>query len=93
MSLEDRLLWLVKAGVALSGVALGAGLALHVAGRTGNAATLLATGLILLMAMPATRVVIAVLERVRIRDWRFVLVTLAVLIELSISMWLAAQKV
>lgn len=91
--LEDRLLWIVKGDVIASGVMLAAGLALHMA--TGDQPTsrfLLALGLILLMSVPALRVVIATAERIRRRDWYFVVATIVVLVELSVTMWFAAAR-
>ena len=85
MDLEDRLLWIVKAGIAVSGAALAAGLLLH-------SPLLLAIGLIVLMATPATRVVLATAERIRRRDWQFVAITLLVIVELSAVLWLATTR-
>lgn len=92
--LEDRLLWIVKAGVLAAGLALAMGLLLHVLrGDQPASRSLLATGLVLLMAVPAVRVVIATAERVRRRDWYFVAATLLVLVELSLTMWFASRRV
>ena len=92
--LEDRLLWIVKIGVLASGLALAAGLGLHVVqGDTPAARSLLALGLILLMSVPAVRVVLATAERYRRRDWYFVTATLIVLVELSLAMWFASRRV
>ena len=93
--LEERSLWLVKASVLASGLLLAAGLLLDVtAGGHPNAwsARLLAIGLMVLMAVPALRVIIATAERVRCRDWYFVAATIVVLIELSVTMFLASRK-
>ena len=54
---------------------------------------LLGLGLVLLMAMPAARVVLATAERARRRDWYFVAATVVVLVELSVAMWFAARRV
>jgi len=43
-------------------------------------------GLMILMATPLLRVVVSTIEYVRMREWFFVLTTLAVLAELSITM-------
>jgi uncharacterized membrane protein len=83
----------IKGGVVLSGILLAAGLALHVAGNATLSAPLLAAGLILLMTLPATRVVIAIVERMRERDWPFVLVTALVLVELAITLVLATRRI
>lgn len=91
--LEDRLLWFVKAAVLASGAALACGLILHVARPDHPAArSLLAIGLILLMCVPAARVIIATAERVRRRDWYVVLATLVVLVELCLALWFAARR-
>ena len=90
---EDRLLWLVKGAVLASGAALGSGLGLHLARADQPAArSLLAIGLILLMCIPAARVVIATAERVRRRDWYFVVATLVVLVELCLALWFASRR-
>jgi hypothetical protein len=68
--LEERSLWLVKASVLASGLLLAAGLLLHVTagGHPGGwPPRLLAIGLMILMAVPALRVVIATAERIRRR--------------------------
>ncbi len=92
--LEDRLLWIVKIGVLASALALAAGLGLHVfLGDRPAARSLLSLGLVLLMTVPALRVVLATVERVRRRDWYFVTATLIVLAELSLAMWFASRRV
>ena len=90
---EDRLLWIVKGAVLASGAALAGGLILHLALPDHSAArSLLAIGLMLLMCIPAARVVIATAERVRRRDWYFVVATLVVLVELCLALWLASRR-
>ena len=92
--LEERLLWVVKIGVLASGLALAAGLGWHLfQGDTPAARWLLALGLVLLMSVPGVRVVLATAERLRRRDWYFVAATLAVVVELSVAMWLASRRV
>jgi uncharacterized membrane protein len=91
---EDRFLWIVKGGVIASGFTLAAGLALHLyEGDHQTSRYLLALGLILLMTVPALRVIIATAERLRRRDWYFVIATIVVLVELSVTMWFAAARV
>ena len=91
---EDRLLWIVKSGVIASGAALATGLLLHVAGGDQPVSrSLLALGLMLLMAVPAVRVIIATVARIRLRDWYFVIATLVVLLELSLTLWFASRRV
>lgn len=91
--LEIRLRWIYKGTVALFATAFSAGLVLHVV-QPGGAASdrLLQFGLVVLMLAPASRVLIAVAERVRRRDWTFVLLTVIVAVELAIVMFRAAQK-
>lgn len=92
--LEERFLWIVRAMVFVGGLALAAGLLMHLAWRgTAVANTCLHAGLMLLMATPALRIVIAVAERIRRRDLQFVVVTAVVLLELSLTMWYATTRV
>lgn len=91
--LELRLHWLTVAVVVAFGLALLAGMLLHLA-SPGSALSVrfLQTGLVLLMTAPALRILIAVAERVRRQDWRFVVMTLVVILELAIVLWRAAAK-
>ena len=92
--LEDRLMWIVKIGVLVSGLALAAGLGMHLfQGDRHASRSLLAVGLIVLMAVPGLRVVIATADRVGRRYWYFVAATVIVLVELSLTMWFAARRV
>ncbi len=92
--LENRSLLFVQALVAVSGLSLAVGLLMQVAGVDPEAAKASFTaGLLLLMATPVLRVLIAVAERVRRRDFQLVLMTLVVLLELSLTMWYAATRV
>jgi hypothetical protein len=89
--LEVRLRWLTLTVVVSFGVALLAGMVLHLA-SPGSALSVrfLQTGLVLLMTAPAVRILIAVAERIRRQDWPFVLMTLVVILELAIVLWRAA---
>ena len=89
--LEVRLRWLTLTVVVSFGVALLAGMVLHLA-SPGSALSVrfLQTGLVLLMTAPALRILIAVAERIRRQDWPFVLMTLVVILELAIVLWRAA---
>jgi uncharacterized membrane protein len=90
---EDRLLGFVKGAVLASGAALACGLILQVARADHPAArSLLAIGLMLLMCIPAVRVVIATAERVRRQDWYFVVATVVVLMELCLALWFASRR-
>ena len=91
--LEARFNWISVALVALFGLAFGLGLLLHIRQPgSAEASFALHAGLILLMASPATRLLLALIERVRRRDWTFVLMTLIVAVELAIVMWRASAK-
>lgn len=92
-SLEVRFRWLSVTIVVAFGAALMAGTILHVlAPNSAISLGFLHTGIIMLMTAPALRIVIAVAERVRRRDWTFVVMTVIVVIELAIVMWRAASK-
>ena len=73
--------------------AIAAGLLLHNR-RTGSpeASMALHAGQVVLMASPALRLLVALIERVRRRDWTFVAMTLVVALELTIVMWRASAK-
>ena len=91
--IEERLLWVSRTNVALFGIAMVAGLVLHLASPYGvPSVRLLQAGLVLLMAAPALRILIAVAERIRRRDRVFVLMTAIVVIELGIVLWRAAAR-
>ncbi|HXG54403.1 MAG TPA: DUF1634 domain-containing protein [Vicinamibacterales bacterium] len=94
LELESRLSWVGVTVVVLSALALAAGLGFHVADQ--NAALsvrLLQAGLIILMAAPILRVLISTAERMRRRDWTFVVVTVVVLVELTLAAWFAGQRI
>lgn len=92
-SLEVRFRWLSVMIVVGFGAALLAGTILHVIAPGSRASVgFLHTGIVMLMTAPALRIVIAVAERIRRRDWTFVLMTVIVVIELSIVLWRAAEK-
>jgi uncharacterized membrane protein len=82
-----RVLW---SGVAASSVLLAAGLLLSLADR-GNrlAGLMLATAIVILLATPAARVVLSVIEYTRERDWPFVALTATVLLTLAGSVAVA----
>ena len=93
ISLEVRFRWLSIAAVVLFGAALAAGMVLHLASPGSVvSARLLQIGLVALMAAPGVRIVIAVAERIRTRDWPFVLLALTVVIELAIVLWRASAR-
>jgi uncharacterized membrane protein len=88
--LEHQLGRLLVAGVSLSAFCLAIGLTLYII-QPGSAfaGTVLSLGLVVLMATPILRVVVSVVEYVRIRDWFFVLTTLVVLAELGWTLFFA----
>lgn len=91
--LEARFGWLAVAVVMVFGILLATGLLLHVLDPGGAASrAMLEAGLITLMLAPAVRLTIAVAERVRRKDWGFVIMTVVVVLELAIVMWRAASK-
>ena len=88
--LETVLGRLLLAGVLSSAVCLAAGLIVsftHASPSTAN--RLLTTGLMILMGTPVLRVVVSIVEYVRMRDWFFVATTLTVLIVLFVTLGVA----
>jgi uncharacterized membrane protein len=84
--LERAIGVVLRTGVAISSICLGAGLILSLAGFTGNVDTLLLNaGLIVLLGTPFARVVVSVIEYLLERDWTFVVLTGIVLVELLMS--------
>jgi uncharacterized membrane protein len=91
--LEVQLGRLLLAGVLISTACLAAGLVLTLAGAFPRAQhLLLTTGLIVLMATPILRVVVSMIEYVRMRDWFFVVTTLTVLAVLAGSVMYALTR-
>jgi uncharacterized membrane protein len=85
-ALEVRLGRLLRAGVVLSTLALGAGLAVALLIGAGAVATnLLSLGILLLIGTPVARVVVSSFEYAHRREWTFTLLTLVVLGELIAS--------
>ena len=92
--IDARYLWVVNTSLIGSSLVLAAGLIVHtVLSQELLAQRILGAGLILLMATPALRILIAVAERVNRRDVQFVVITLIVLLELSLTLWYAATRV
>jgi uncharacterized membrane protein len=88
--LERRLGRLFAIGLALTATALASGLIVFlVAPRAPAGPRLLSLGLVILMATPLLRVVVSVLEYLRIRDWFFVAITAVVLLQLTVTMIVA----
>jgi hypothetical protein len=91
--LRTQFLWVVRAMLVASGATLAVGLLLHVAGSPVRADQVLRGGLVILMATPVVRTLIAVSERLRQRDRYYLLVTTLVLLELSLTFWYATMHV
>jgi uncharacterized membrane protein len=91
--LERLLGELLRVGVALAATALSIGVVTVVVNPgSAIAARLLAAGLVVLMITPMLRVVVSIVEYVRIREWFFVVTTLVVLAELAASVVYALKR-
>jgi uncharacterized membrane protein len=91
--LERQVGRLLVGGVIVSAVLLSGGLLLWLVephGALGLA--LLNAGLIALMATPILRVVVSFAEYVRMRDWFFAAMTIAVLAELMLTLFVALRQ-
>lgn len=81
------------AGVLSSSACLAVGLIMWMTGRYPIAANrVLAAGLILLMATPILRVVVSLVEYLRMRDWWFAATTIVVLAVLMGTVALALRQ-
>jgi len=91
--LEIRYRWLSIAVVILFGGAFALGLILYVLDRgSGVSLQALNAGLVLLMAAPAVRILVAGAERVRRGDWTFVFLTAIVAAEIVVVLWRASAR-
>lgn len=91
--LRERFLWVVRTMVIAAGVALALGLLFYIRGTNAIAADgSLRAGLIILMATPVVRILIAVIERLRTRDVFYLVVTATVLFELALTLWYATTR-
>jgi uncharacterized membrane protein len=82
--LETLIGGVLRSGTIASTALFTIGLVMALAGyRVGLAGLLLNAALIILLATPATRVVVSVIEYIRERDWTFVVLTLVVLAALG----------
>jgi uncharacterized membrane protein len=91
--LERNLGWLLVSGVAISASCLALGLVLllwHSSPRA--SADLLSAGFVILMATPMLRVVVSMVEYLRMREWFFMATTLVVLAELSAAVIYALHR-
>jgi uncharacterized membrane protein len=83
-ALERTIGRVLRAGTVTSSVFLALGLAMAIAGADNVFTRLLpSTGVIILMATPAARVVVSFVDYVRQRDWVFVTLTAIVLLTLG----------
>jgi uncharacterized membrane protein len=91
--LERQLGRLLVGGVIVSAVLLSGGLVLWLVAPQGALGlALLNAGLIALMATPILRVVVSFAEYVRMRDWFFAAMTIAVLAELMLTLFVALRR-
>jgi hypothetical protein len=91
--LEVQLGRLLQAGVLTAAGCLAVGLVLWMAGAAAGAADILLTaGLMILMATPILRVIVSLIEYVRMRDWFFVVTTVLVFGVLLVTVTLAVLK-
>jgi uncharacterized membrane protein len=92
--LENMLGRLLTAGVIVSAIILAAGLVMYLArGENPTEDHVLVAGLVCLMATPLLRVVVSVVEYIRMRRWFFVVTTLVVLCELAVTVIYALRRV
>jgi len=90
--LESHVGRLFVVGVTTSAAALAVGLALFLFAPDAPAANgLLNAGLLVLMATPMLRVLLSIVEYVRMGDWFFASTTLAVIAELSVTVMSALR--
>jgi uncharacterized membrane protein len=91
--LESHLGRLLLGGVLSSAVCLAVGLILWLTTAAPAVANgLLSAGLFILMATPILRVVVSLVEYVRMRDWFFVTTTFVVLIVLFVTIAVAVMN-
>ena len=91
---EDRYAWMVNTSLLGSSFVLVTGLVVHIVlADEVLAQRILRAGLVLLMATPALRILIAVADRARRRDVQFIVITLVVVVELCLTLWYAATRV
>jgi uncharacterized membrane protein len=91
--LERQFGRLMLAGVTGSAACLLTGLVLFLIGPAAPAGTtVVSLGLFALMATPALRVAVAIIEAVRLRDWLFVTATVAVILLLGLTLVLSLAR-
>jgi uncharacterized membrane protein len=88
--LEARFRPLSVVAVLIFSASLALGLILYLIAPENRLALLaLHGGLLILIASPAIRISVAAAERIRRRDWPFVLMTLVIVTELMVVLWRA----
>lgn len=86
MRLESAIGTVLRFGTIASSVLFAVGLVMALSGMQTDIATgILEAALVILLATPAARVVVSVIEYIRERDWLFVTLTLIVLLALGAS--------
>ena len=91
--LERQLGRLLLIGLTTASALLSLGLVVQIAAPASSVSgTLLTMGLVTLMATPMLRVVASIVEYARMREWFFVLTTLVVLAELTVSVVVALRR-
>jgi len=83
--LERAIGTVLRVGVTASSAFLACGAAVFFFSDGPIAATLLQTGIVILLATPVARVVVSVVEYIGDRDWTFTALTTIVLLELLAS--------
>ena len=84
--LETSLGWVLWLGMLASSICLGTGLVMTLAaGDNGLSHRFLDVGLVILLATPAARVGVSIVDYARERDWLFTVLTWVVLLELVAS--------
>jgi uncharacterized membrane protein len=92
LRLEHRLGRLFVAGLTVSATSLALGLVVYLVAPGAAAMLLLNGGLAILMATPLLRVIVSIAEYARLGDWFFVITTVVVLVELSVTMIYALMQ-
>ena len=91
--MEIRYRWVSVAVVMLFGAIYATGLILYVLDHQSRAAEMvLNAGLLLLMASPAVRMVVAAADRIRRQDWAFLALMAVVVLEITVVLWRAVTR-
>lgn len=93
MGLERSIGRVLRLGILASSACLACGLILALRDGNGRLAQgLLTTGIVVLLATPAARVLVSVIDYARRGEWLFVALTLIVLMELAVSVVVASYR-